>query len=205
MVRLYHSLRGILNDILDFSKIEAGKLHIERTPFALRPLIEKVISLVEIAARDKDLALYVDYGAGLGTHYEGDPLRITQVLTNLLGNAVKFTAVGEVRLLIRQPAPGHLSFEGRDTGIGMTPESLRTLFQAFTQADSSTTRRYGGTGLGLAISKQLVELMGGRIEVSSDLGRGSRFSFEIQARECAPPRLVTGWPRRAEWTSLDPR
>jgi len=180
------SLRGILNDILDFSKIEAGKLHIERTPFALRPLVDKVISLVEITARDKDLALDVDYGADLGTHYEGDSLRITQVLTNLLGNAVKFTAVGEVRLVIRQPAPGRLSFEVRDTGIGMTPEALGTLFQAFTQADSGTTRRYGGTGLGLAISKQLVELMGGRIEVSSDLGRGSCFSFEIQAKECAP-------------------
>ena len=181
------SLRGILNDILDFSKIEAGKLRIEKTPFALRPLVDKALGLVDILARDKGLALWVHLMPDLPAHVEGDPLRITQVLTNLLGNAVKFTAAGEVSLTLLQPSPGRLRFEVRDTGIGMTEEECQSLFRPFSQADSSTTRRYGGTGLGLAISKQLVELMGGCIEVSSHPGQGSCFSFEINAPVSGPP------------------
>ena len=181
------SLRGILNDILDFSKIEAGKLGIERTPFAPRPLVDKALSLVDILARDKGLALRVEVGPDLPTYVEGDPLRITQVLTNLLGNAVKFTVAGEVCLSVQWTAPGRLRFAVRDTGIGMNAEECQRLFEPFSQADSSTTRRYGGTGLGLAISKQLVELMGGQIEVSSQPGQGSCFSFEIDAPVSGPP------------------
>ena len=182
------SLRGILDDILDFSKIEAGKLRIERTSFALRPMLDKVMGLIEVLARDKGLALRVEVGPDLPTYVEGDPLRLTQVLTNLLGNAVKFTAAGEVSLTLQQPAPGRLRFAVRDTGIGMTAEDCQRLFEPFSQADTSTTRRYGGTGLGLAISKQLVELMGGRIEASSQLGQGSCFSFELEAPPDSPPQ-----------------
>ncbi|WP_296700825.1 7TM diverse intracellular signaling domain-containing protein [Thiocapsa sp. UBA6158] len=178
------SLLGILNDILDLSKVEAGRLRIEKIPFDLKRLMERVIQLVEIAAHEKRLAIVVDYPPTLGRCYLGDSLRITQVLTNLVSNAVKFTQDGEVCLTISQPGPGRLRFRIRDTGIGMTPREQETLFQAFSQADTSTTRRYGGSGLGLAISQRLVELMGGRIEVISAPGQGSCFSFEIDAEAC---------------------
>jgi PAS domain S-box-containing protein len=181
------SLLGILNDILDFSKIEAGKLQIERVEFDLYSVVEKVIQLVEVAAHEKQLALHVDYPPQLGRQYLGDSLRITQVLANLLSNAIKFTEAGEVTLTIRRPVPGRLRFAVRDTGIGMTTAERQRLFQAFSQADSSTTRRFGGSGLGLVISRQLVELMKGHIEVTSEPGRGSCFSFEIQAEACQPP------------------
>ena len=192
-----HSLLAILNEILDLSKIEAGKLVIERTPCALRPLIDKVVNLVAITANDKGLALEVDLSPDLshdlGTCFLGDSLRVGQVLTNLLSNAIKFTATGSVRLVVRRPATDWLRFEVHDTGPGLTPEEQSGLFQAFTQADTSTTRRFGGTGLGLAISRQLVELMAGRIAVDSEPGRGSCFSFEIPAPPCpgmdSPPRL----------------
>ncbi|NCA72229.1 MAG: response regulator [Sphingobacteriia bacterium] len=178
------SLLGILNDILDFSKIEAGKLVLERAPFDLRQQIEKVVHLVDIAAHEKGLELIVDYPPELGRCYLGDSLRITQVLTNLLSNAVKFTATGEVRLVVRRPTAECLRLEVRDTGIGITAQAQQRLFQAFSQADSSTTRRYGGTGLGLMISKQLVDLMGGTIELSSQPGQGSTFRITIPVREC---------------------
>ena len=186
------SLLGILNDILDISKIEAGKLQIEKAAFALHPLVEKVIHLVEIPSLDKGLDLVVDYSPDLRPYYEADPLRITQILTNLLGNAIKFTATGGVRLTIQAPAPGRLRFEVRDTGIGLSQEEQKRLFQAFTQADTSTTRQFGGTGLGLLITKQLAELMNGHIEVSSEPGRGSCFSVEIEATECAAPATDLG-------------
>ena len=175
------SLLGILNDILDLSKIEAGKLETERTPFDLTLLVEKVMHLVEVAAHDKGLTLSLDYAPDLERLFEGDPLRISQILTNLLSNAVKFTAAGEVHLAIRQPAAGRLRFAISDTGIGLTTEERQRLFQAFSQADSSTTRKFGGTGLGLIITKQLVELMNGTIEVTSEPGQGSCFSVEIEA------------------------
>lgn len=201
------SLLGILNDILDFSKIEAGKLQIEQTPFELRPLIESVLHLIQIPAQDKGLELSVEYTSDLPDTYEGDPLRITQILTNLLSNAVKFTAGGAVRLSIWQPAPGRLRFAVRDTGIGMTDEERQRLFQSFSQADTSTTRKFGGTGLGLAISKRLVELMGGYIDVSSEPGHGSCFTFEIAARESlAPtpgPRVVDASPVPPVLTALE--
>ena len=177
------SLLGILNDILDFSKIEAGQLQLDKTPFDLRQLVQNVMHLVEIAAQEKGLVLRVDYPPELHRCFEGDPLRITQVLTNLLGNAVKFTETGEICLNIRHPSTDRLCFEVQDTGIGMTPLELERLFRPFSQADSSTTRRFGGTGLGLIITKQLVELMKGRVDVTSEPGRGSCFSFEIEVGE----------------------
>ena len=179
------SLLGILNDILDLSKIEAGKMEIERIPFDLHPLVDRVLNLVEIAAQGKGLDLRADYGPGLDSHFEGDPLRLTQILTNLLSNAIKFTpAGGSVLLVIRQPLSGRLRLEVRDTGIGMSEEARAKIFTPFHQGDSSTTRKYGGTGLGLIITKQLVELMGGTIEVASAPGHGSSFSIEIPAPPC---------------------
>ena len=175
------SLLSVLNDILDFSKIEAGKLAVEQAPFDLYRLVEKVANLMDVTAREKRLLLVIDYPPDLSRDYLGDSLRLTQVLTNLLSNAIKFTPKGEVRLSIRQPMPGRLGFAVRDTGIGMSLQVQQHLFEAFTQADTSTTRRYGGTGLGLPISQQLVALMGGHIEVESQPGQGSCFSFEIDA------------------------
>jgi len=179
------ALLQILNDILDFSKIEAGKLAIQRESFPLRQTIDDVIQLLELSAREKGLALAVEFDPALAERYRGDPLRLKQVLTNLLGNAVKFTHQGQVRLRVRPGAgsgdAGRLRFEVRDTGIGISAEQQRALFDPFAQADGSTTRQYGGTGLGLAVSKQLVELMGGQIEVESRPGQGSCFRFEIAA------------------------
>ncbi|HPB76041.1 MAG TPA: ATP-binding protein, partial [Chromatiaceae bacterium] len=181
------SLLHILNDILDLSKIEAGVMHLEAMTFDLWHLTANVLHLLDIPAGEKGLQLALDYDPKLGTHYRGDPLRLTQVLTNLLANAVKFTAAGEVRLVIRPDHPRGLRFAIRDTGIGMSPEEMAGLFHPFAQADGSITRRYGGTGLGLAISQQLVSLMGGRIEVDSTPGQGSCFSFTIPAMPCPPP------------------
>ena len=181
------ALLGILNDILDFSKIEANQLHLEQAGFDLSQVIDQVIHLVEIMAQDKHLTLSVDVAPDLGRCFVGDSLRLTQVLTNLLGNAVKFTAAGTVSLSVQQPAAGRLRFAVRDTGIGMTDELRQRLFQPFAQADSSTTRQFGGTGLGLAISQRLVELMGGTIEVTSAPDQGSCFSFEIAAPSYVTP------------------
>jgi PAS domain S-box-containing protein len=175
------SLLGILNDILDFSKIEAGKLHIERTTFELRPLIDRVIDLVGLSAAEKGLTLEVVWAPGMDRCFEGDPLRLSQILINLMSNAVKFTDRGGVRLAIDQPVAGRLRFEVRDTGIGIAAQELARLFHAFAQADGSITRRFGGTGLGLTITKRLVELMDGSVEVSSVLDQGSCFRVEIAA------------------------
>ena len=182
------SLLHILNDILDLSKIEAGVMQLEATAFDLWHLTAHVLHLLDIPAEEKGLLLAVDYDPQLGRHYRGDPLRLTQVLTNLLANAIKFTEAGEVRLVIRPGRPKGLHFEVQDTGIGMTAAEIARLFQPFAQADGSITRRYGGTGLGLAISQDLVGLMeGDHIEVDSTPGQGSCFSFTIPAIPCLPP------------------
>jgi len=177
------SLLGIINDILDFSKIEAGKLSIEKIDFDIYKVIGDVIQLIEIKATEKNLELVVGYGEGVGKDFYGDSLRISQILTNLLGNAIKFTEKGEVSIYIEKMHQDRFRFEVRDTGIGLTPEQVKKLFQSFSQADGSTTRKYGGTGLGLSISKQLVELMGGKIWVESEEGVGSSFIFEIDLKE----------------------
>ena len=188
------NLLGIINDILDFSKIEAGKLIIEQIPFSLSGMIQEIVTVVQPKAREKNLELGIDLGAGLPATVLGDPLRMSQVLLNLLSNAVKFTERGSVVVTVRgQPRPDGtciLEFQIQDTGIGMTPAQQAGLFRPFTQADSSTTRHFGGTGLGLAISRQLVELMGGDIGVESAAGVGSRFRFRVPcpvAEEAPPP------------------
>jgi PAS domain S-box-containing protein len=177
------SLLGIINDILDFSKIEAGKLTLDKVDFDLYKVIDQVINHIEFKAYEKNLELIVGYCKNIHKHYYGDSLRLTQILTNLLGNALKFTQEGEISLYITQPSKNKLRFEVKDTGIGLSKQHQEKLFQSFSQADESTTRKYGGTGLGLSISKQLVELMNGEIWVESELGVGSSFIFEIELIE----------------------
>ena len=176
------TLLEIINDILDFSKIEAGKLELESVDFNLRTLVEDVFEMLAPRAHEKRVELAARLGPEVPTVVRGDPTRLRQVLTNLVGNAIKFTETGEVVVSVAaQPeGAGHrATFEVRDTGIGMRPEALAKLFTVFMQADQSMSRRYGGTGLGLAISRQLVELMGGSIEVESQFGEGSVFRFAI--------------------------
>ena len=173
------SLMEIINDILDISKIEAGKLQIDMVDFDLFETVENIVGLIEFKAQEKGLETVVDYDPALKRRFHGDSLRIGQILTNLLGNAVKFTERGEIELTIRDAGAGKVRFCVRDSGIGISAEQMKKLFQNFSQADGSTTRKYGGTGLGLAISKRLVELMHGRIWAESEAGVGSTFCFEI--------------------------
>ena len=179
-------LLGIINDILDFSKIEAGRMTVEATPFALDGLLEHLAGIAGVKSDAKQLELVFRVAPDVPPHLVGDPLRLGQVLINLTNNAVKFTERGEIVVAVEPVAPvdrvagqARLRFTVSDTGIGMSDEQLAGLFQAFAQADSSITRKYGGTGLGLTISKQLVELMGGAISVTSTPGAGSRFSFTV--------------------------
>jgi PAS domain S-box-containing protein len=175
------SLLGIINDILDFSKIEAGKLDMERTEFRLEEVLKNVSNVVSEKAHDKNLEFLIASQPDLPPNLVGDPLRLGQILINLVNNAVKFTEHGEivVRVALEEKILDkvNLRFSVRDSGIGMTPEQTARLFQAFSQADSSTTRKYGGTGLGLSISKRLVEMMDGNIWIESNSGTGSVFHF----------------------------
>jgi PAS domain S-box-containing protein len=179
--RSARNLLGIINDILDFSRIEAGKLTVEEVPFQLEDVLDNLASTVGLKVEEKGLELLFKTAPDLPTSLVGDPLRLGQVLINLGNNAAKFTEQGEVILQVdideRSDEQVCLHFSVSDTGIGMTPEQCDRMFQSFSQADSSITRRYGGTGLGLTISKRLVELMNGRIWIESEFGRGSTFHF----------------------------
>ena len=190
------SLLVIVNDILDVAKIEANKLAIEQINFDLLDVIQESLAVVNVRAHDKDLFLHADLAPDLPRFLQGDPIRIRQVLLNLLGNAVKFTDRGEVQLrvsLTKMPSgDSAILFSVTDTGPGITLELQERLFQKFEQADLSTTRQYGGTGLGLAISKELVVLMGGSISVNSQFGKGSTFTFEIPMRLGDQPKLRDG-------------
>ncbi|TVQ72747.1 MAG: response regulator [Oceanospirillales bacterium] len=182
-----NSLLAILDDILDFSKLEAGRLTLESVPFSLINLAQEVIALFDITAKNKQISLELVLDDKLSSHYQSDPGRFRQVLLNLVGNAIKFTHHGKVTLNITQVDSDTVSCTIEDTGIGISPEVLETLFMPFTQADLSTTRRYGGTGLGLAISKKIIEQMGGSISVKSEEGKGSCFSFQIPLQSIDAP------------------
>ncbi len=197
------SLLAILNDILDFSKIEAGRLDLETTDFTLDEVIGTVTTFTAQKAHEKGLEFLAHVAPGIPERLLGDPLRLGQILTNFVNNAVKFTETGEIRLdiseLERAGDEVQLKFAVRDTGIGMTPAQAAKLFQPFTQADMSTTRKHGGTGLGLTICRRLVELMGGRIWLDSTPGVGSTFFFTVRLRVAAakgggnvvPERIAT--------------
>ena len=183
-----YGLLEIINDILDFSKIEAGKLFIDCTPLRLDELVEETVDILTVKAFEKNLEMICRIDPALPSQFNGDPVRIRQVLVNLLGNAIKFTQQGEILVSV-MPA-GEIYDKGtkkfldleisvRDTGIGITKEKLGKIFESFTQADNSTTRKFGGTGLGLTISKSLAELMSGNLTVKSDPGRGSEFTLHI--------------------------
>ncbi len=192
-------LLSVVNDILDFSKIEAGKLLIERTPFALGEALDHAVDIIAARAFSKGLALELAEDVDLPEIVVGDQIRLTQVLTNLISNAVKFTQHGRICLSAKVRAaqtgvPGIL-FQLEDSGIGMTDEQMARLFQPFEQADGSTTRRFGGTGLGLTISKRLVDAMGGEIQVESHLGTGTRFKVWlplVAAQSSAQPPVPAG-------------
>ncbi|CAJ1904077.1 Signal transduction histidine-protein kinase BarA [Aeromonas jandaei] len=177
------NLLGIINDILDFSKLEAGKLQLEHIPFSLRDTLNETMHLLGPSAHDKQLELSLRVDADVPDTLTGDPMRLQQVLTNLTGNAIKFTERGNVDVHIEQLGSSNhkvkLNVRIRDTGIGISEEQQRQLFQAFNQADSSISRRYGGTGLGLVITQKLVQQMGGQIRFESELDKGSVFSFSL--------------------------
>ena len=180
------TLLHIINDILDFSKIEAGKLTLEKSSFKIRMAIEDAISLLVPEAAEKNIVLHTMINANVPEEVMGDPHRLRQILNNLVGNAVKFTQRGEVSVTVdcieTENDIGIIKFGVKDTGIGISQEDIPKLFQSFIQADASTTRNFGGTGLGLVISKELIELMGGNIQVESVLGEGSIFKFEIRLK-----------------------
>jgi len=190
------ALLTVLNDILDFSKIEAGKLHFEIIDFELRDVVEGALDLLAPRASSKNLELSVFAAPDLPTRLKGDPGRLRQVLLNLVGNAIKFTEIGEVSINVAavtcEDNAVTLRFEVKDTGIGLAPEARSRLFAPFAQADESTTRRFGGTGLGLVISKQIVEMMGGEIGVESEPGKGSTFWFTVRFER--QPRGGTAMP-----------
>jgi signal transduction histidine kinase/CheY-like chemotaxis protein/HPt (histidine-containing phosphotransfer) domain-containing protein len=187
------NLLGLINDILDLSKVEAGHLELESVEFDLAETIGRVLELTRVRASAKGLELESTVADEVPRVLVGDPLRLRQILLNLLGNAMKFTDAGRLEVRVGQdpedPAPGALQFQVRDTGIGIPPEKLESIFENFSQADSSTTRKYGGTGLGLAISKRLVGLMGGRIWVESEPGQGSTFLFTVRMGVSDRPAL----------------
>ncbi|MGF6092294.1 response regulator [Pseudomonas sp. 18173] len=196
--RSAESLLGLINDILDFSKIEAGRMDLEFIPFHLEDVLENFAGMVGLKAEEKGLELLYSTVADLPTALIGDPMRLGQVLVNLGNNAAKFTEQGEIVVGVEHQGGDEgkveLHFWVRDTGIGMSEEQCQRIFESFNQADSSTTRKYGGTGLGLAISKRLLELMGGRIWVQSELGSGSTFHFCVSLgvqTDAQPRRMFT--------------
>ncbi len=177
------TLLCVINDLLDVSKIEAGKLTLEMVNFDLRHVIQNVTDLLEPKVEEKQLELIVSLEKSMRTAVYGDPLRLTQILTNLASNAVKFTKTGSIRIHVQQFAPTRYHFDVIDTGIGMSAEQIEKVFIPFSQADDSTTRKFGGTGLGLSITKQLCEMMNGTVRVESKPENGSRFIAEIDLEE----------------------
>ena len=209
------SLLGVINDVLDFSKVESGKVELEHAPFGLRETIGDAVKSLALRSHDKGLELALDVAKDVPDWLLGDASRLRQIVINLVNNAIKFTHAGEVVVEVRNaecgmPSDGNgqqaasiphsafclLHFTVRDTGIGIPPDKLQKVFEAFEQADASTTRNYGGTGLGLAIVRRLVGLMGGTIDVESDVGAGSRFHFTVRLEQCPDPPPEKAGPKR---------
>ena len=187
------SLLALIDDILDFSKIEAGRVELERCPFQLRALLSRTLKELGVRAHEKGLELIINIDPGVPEDVVGDPARLRQVIVNLAGNAIKFTDRGEIEITVGTRSEtgartAVVEFAVRDTGIGIAPEKLASIFDAFTQADASVTRRFGGTGLGLSISAHLARLLGGTISVESQLGRGSTFQFTAKLETAAGSR-----------------
>jgi signal transduction histidine kinase/CheY-like chemotaxis protein len=184
-------LLDVLNDILDLSKIEAGRLEVEVIPTSLVHIVSEIASLMRVRADEKGIALEVTYGTPIPSEVLSDPTRIRQAVVNLLGNAIKFTERGSVRVRVTyDPEREAAHIEVRDTGIGIAPEKRANLFRAFEQADSSITRRFGGTGLGLAITRKIAVLLGGDCTVESEPGRGSAFTFSLKAAPIPGSRML---------------
>jgi CheY-like chemotaxis protein len=198
-------LLGVINDVLDFSKIEAGKLDLDPIPFKLHEHLAQTMKPLALRADQKGLELTCDIRPEVPEEVVADPTRLRQILINLVGNAIKFTERGEVGVEVGVESPGEeqlqLHFAVRDTGIGIAPEKQRLIFEAFAQADGSTTRTFGGTGLGLTISSRLVEMMGGQIGMESQLGEGSCFHFRVPVRVAKPAALPQAM-ERAELAGL---
>jgi signal transduction histidine kinase/ActR/RegA family two-component response regulator len=201
------SLLGIINEILDFSKIEAGKVELDAIEFDLDQLFNHCLAPLRVRAQAKGLELNTQYSGALNNFLIGDPNRLRQVLTNLVGNAIKFTAKGSVTVGWERTTTGRADsfrFWISDTGIGIAPDKQRTVFEAFTQADSSTTRTHGGTGLGLTISNTLVRLMGSEIHLQSTPEQGSTFEFTIRMKIGKPLPVLSHAPDESEGPSLNP-
>jgi signal transduction histidine kinase/CheY-like chemotaxis protein len=196
------NLLNLINDILDVSKVEAGKLELEQVNFDLRDVIARAFEVIEIRATQKGLRLLREISPDVPPYFVGDPNRLRQVMINLLGNSLKFTEHGSLTIRVeRESEPGSLRFAVADTGIGIPKDRLGRIFESFSQADSSTTRKYGGTGLGLNISKRIVERMGGRIWVESNIGEGSTFLFTANFPLGEPPELQPASPISSTLTS----
>lgn len=183
------SLLMLINNLLDFSKLETGGLELEEVEFSLPEVVGKTISLLQLKADEKKLSLHAKYEGILKKYYLGDPLRIQQILTNLVGNAIKFTSAGSVEVIIcageQSEGRTQLSIDIKDTGIGIAEDKLNTIFEKFTQADASMTRKYGGSGLGLSISRALIENMGGSISLRSTVGVGTVFTVSLPLKDSA--------------------
>lgn len=210
--RCAHSLLSLLNDILDLSKIESGKMGLEKIPFQLKSVVNEAIKTHQARARQKRVELVADVSPDVADTVYGDPMRLRQVLGNLLSNAIKFTESGQVRVFLRNaadPREGRSEFElvVEDTGVGIPADKLEKIFDKFTQADGSITRRYGGTGLGLTITRRLVEMFGGKIWVESTEGQGSKFFVRLPLEVALKPKRATAAVKNSgnEKISLDGR
>ena len=197
------TMEGIINNILDFSKLEAGKFQIEEKPFSFHEFMEKVEKLFHTLAIRKGLHFTMNVAPDIPDKLLGDELRLTQILNNLISNAVKFTSQGHVGIeVVKNMQVGNeieLFFMVVDTGIGLTPEDKEKLFRSFSQVDASITRKYGGTGLGLAITKQLVQMMGGSIRAEGERGKGSNFSFTVRLKTEESEPLKEAVDEMANW------
>lgn len=189
MIDSANGLADLINNMLDLSKIEAGMIEIESIPFDLHEAVTQVTGMLRLRAEEKNIALHLDYQA-VATEFVGDPTRVKQIITNLAGNAIKFTKQGAVHVTVAAGAPAGIIITVADSGIGIAPDKLQRIFDPYAQENSSTTRQFGGTGLGLSITKSLAEAMGGSIAVASTLGQGSQFTVTLPLAAARDARVA---------------